>query len=69
VKHPDSAEFWALYRSLPGSIQKLADKNFLLLKTNSSHPSLRFKKVGGLWSARIGAHYRAVARRHDEDVY
>jgi len=29
---------------LPKPIQKLADKNFELLKTNPFHPSLHFKK-------------------------
>lgn len=42
-------------------IRSLADKNFQLLKDNSSHPSLQFKKVGKVWSARVGSHYRAVA--------
>lgn len=42
-------------------IRELADKNFQLLKADSSHPSLQFKKVGKVWSARVGAHYRAIA--------
>jgi hypothetical protein len=42
-------------------IRNLADKNFQLLKADHSHPSLHFKKVGKVWSARIGSHYRAVA--------
>jgi hypothetical protein len=42
-------------------IRDLADKNFQLLKTDSSYPSLHFKKVGKVWSARVGLHYRAVA--------
>lgn len=42
-------------------IRNLADKNFQLLKADSSHPSLHFKKVGKVWSARVGSNYRAVA--------
>jgi hypothetical protein len=42
-------------------IRNLADKNFQLLKADSSHPSLHFKKVGRVWSARVGSNYRAVA--------
>ena len=42
-------------------IRNLADKNFQLLKDNPAHPSLQFKKVGKVWSARVGSHYRAVA--------
>lgn len=30
-------------------------------KLNQSHPSLQFKKVGKVWSARVGSHYRAIA--------
>jgi len=39
----------------------LADKNFQLLKTNPRHPSLHFKKIRDIWSARVGLHYRALA--------
>jgi hypothetical protein len=42
-------------------IRGLADKNFELLKADSLHPSLHFKKVGKVWSVRVGFHYRAVA--------
>jgi hypothetical protein len=31
------------------------------LKQDPRHPSLHFKKVGRFWSARVGAHYRALA--------
>jgi hypothetical protein len=36
-----------------------------MLKADHSHPSLQFKKVGKVWSARIGSHYRAVATSID----
>lgn len=39
-----------------------ADKNFALLKDNPRHPSLHFKKVGTLWSARVGEQYRALGK-------
>ena len=42
-------------------IRSLAKKNFQLLKADPSHPSLHFKKVGKVWSARVGSNYRAVA--------
>jgi len=38
----------------------LADKQFELLETNPNHRSLRFKKIGELWSVRIGVRYRAL---------
>ncbi len=46
---------------LPAAIRDLADKNFALLKADPHHPSLHLKKVGGLFSARIGLGYRAIA--------
>lgn len=40
---------------------KLARKNFSLLQENPRHPSLHFKKIGRLWSARVGKNYRVLA--------
>ncbi len=62
MKHFATPEFWASYRQLPPEIQQLADKNFEILKQNPQHPSLRFKKTGVFWSARVGLHYRALRR-------
>src|SRR4051812_20680681 len=45
---------------LPESVRNLANKNFELLKADPHHPSLHLKKVGELWSVRVGAHYRAL---------
>jgi hypothetical protein len=60
LKHHASSRFWALYDILPEEVRALADKNYLLLKRNSKHPSLHFKRLGELWSVRLGAHYRAL---------
>jgi hypothetical protein len=60
VNHLASPRFWRHYRTLPETIRKLADKNFALLKVDPYHPSLHFKKIGQLWSVRVGAHYRAL---------
>jgi hypothetical protein len=46
---------------LPDEVRALADKNYSLLLTNSRHPSLHFKKVGRLWSVRVGINHRAIA--------
>jgi hypothetical protein len=68
VRHFASPEFWAAYRNLPDAVRRLADKNFALLKSEPRHPSLHFKKVGKLWSARVGLHYRALATEADGDL-
>ena len=49
-------------------VQQLADKNFALLQADPKHPSLHFKKIAGMWSARVGAHYRARGFDHEGGV-
>ena len=61
MKHRTTARFWACYAHLPEAVQKVAQHNFKLLKENPEHPSLHFKKVGKLWSVRVGPHHRALA--------
>jgi hypothetical protein len=45
----------------------LADRSYAQLKADPKHPSLHFKKVGTIWSARIGLHYRALAAEAGND--
>jgi hypothetical protein len=61
LNHHTHSDFWECYRALPKDIQGLADKAFVLLKQDARHSSLRFKKVGPYWSARVGRQYRALA--------
>ena len=68
MRHRASRKFWEHYLSLPSEVRALADKSFLLLKLDPLHPSLHFKKVGNVWSARIGIHYRALAGQSGDDV-
>jgi hypothetical protein len=65
LKHKTASSFWTCYKSLPVEIRSLAKKNFQLLKADISHPSLQFKKIGKVWSARVGSNYRAVATQID----
>ena len=68
MRHRANAKFWRFYQQLPADIQKLADKNFALLKQEPQHPSLHFKKVGRFWLARIGIHSRAVAVQAEAEL-
>ena len=68
MNHLATPDFWHRYRQLPDEVRELADKCFDLLRANPLHPSLRFKKVGRLWSARVGLHYRALARERNEGL-
>ena len=68
MKYFATPEFWFYYRQLPEHIQKLADKNFELLQINPRHPSLRLKKIGEFWSARVGLRFRALAKERTEGL-
>ena len=69
MNHYASPRFWALYEALPSDIRDIADKNYQLLKSDPHHPSLHFKKIGDLWSVRVGAHYRALGTSAEGGVY
>jgi hypothetical protein len=68
VRHRTTPKFWQAYEQLPEDVQRLADENFALLKADPRHPSLHFKKVGRLWSARVGLHCRALAIEDGPDM-
>jgi hypothetical protein len=67
VKHFASSRFWRSYRALPKDIQQLADRCYQLLKSDPTHRSLHFKKIGRYRSARVGLHYRALAAETGSD--
>ncbi len=66
MEHYTTPDFWVCYHHLPKEIQTLADKNYALLRSDPRHPSLQFKKVGEVWSVRVGQHYRCLAVLRDE---
>jgi hypothetical protein len=68
LKPHASSRFWALYDALPEEGRAVADENYLLLKSNPKHPSLHFKRLGELWSVRVGAHYRALGTEVEGDI-
>ena len=65
--HKTSSRFWKCFDQLPKHIQQIANENFELLKTDPFHPSLHFKKIGSIWSVRIGLSYRTLAIKDAED--
>lgn len=62
MKHFASSKFWTCLNALPAEVQALAHGNYALLKLDSSHPSLQFKRVGNgrYRSVCVGLHYRAL---------
>ena len=70
MEHRADKEFWHAYWELPPEIRTQADKQFLSLKANPQHPSLRFKKLGErhaqeIWSVRVSLNYRALAIKRE----
>jgi hypothetical protein len=68
VKHYASSRFWARYESLPAEVRALADKSYRLLKNDPRHPSLHFKRIGNVWSVRVGARYRALGTDVEDGI-
>jgi hypothetical protein len=65
--HRTTARFWTSFARLPEAVQRVARQNFELLKESAAHPSLHFKKVGKLWSVRVGINHRALAAEDGAD--
>ena len=68
MNHFTVPEFWKQYESLPVAVQKVADKNFEILKSDSKHPSLHFKTIEKYKSVRVGIKFRALGIENGEDV-
>jgi hypothetical protein len=68
MNHRATPRFWTCYNALPVHVRQTADHCFALLRQNSRHPSLHFKKVGRFWSVRVGLHYRALAVESGADL-
>ena len=68
MKHQANPRFWRSYQGLPKEIRVLADRNYALLKSDPTHRSLHFKKVGSLWSVRVGLHFRGLATEVGSDL-
>lgn len=60
MRHYASSRFWSAHDALPAEVQALAKRCFALLKEDPRHPSLHFKRIGDVWSVRVGLHYRAL---------
>ena len=61
MRHYASPAFWEAFGSLDPAAREAARNAFALMKSDPRHPSVRLKKVGRYWSARIGRGHRAVA--------
>lgn len=69
MKSYATSSFWSCFDSLPPEIQGRARSAYEVWQRNPRHPSLRFKKIGSIWSIRIGNGYRALAFLQDDGFY
>jgi hypothetical protein len=62
LRHFASSRFWERFDALPAEIQRLARRNYALLRRDPAHPSLHFHPLRGgqYWSVRVGLHHRAL---------
>ncbi len=65
--HRATPRFWSAFEELPESVQRVARRSFRLLVEDPYDPSLRFKRVGSFWSARVGRGHRALAVKDEDD--
>jgi hypothetical protein len=63
-----TSELWFHYRQLTRENRALDDRCFQLLQADLPHPSLRLKKVGAFWFARVGLRIRTLARDRAEGL-
>ena len=68
LNHFAAPEFWFHHRQLPDDIRAFADRCFLVLRTDPSHPSPRLKKIGAFCPVSVGLHYRALAHDRPEGL-
>jgi hypothetical protein len=69
MKSSTTPNFWKAYKKLNFEIKEKVQNTFRLWKRNPRHPSLRFKKIGKIWSVRIDMNYRALALYKNEIFY
>ncbi len=60
MKSKATSSFWQGYSRLPAKVQTAADKQYSIWLDDPFHSSVRFKKVGRFWSARITGSYRTL---------
>jgi len=64
-----SSRFRQAFAALPAEIQHRARKAYQHWRQNPCHPSLHFKKVGKVWSARVDDNYRVLAHVIGDTTY
>jgi hypothetical protein len=58
-----------MFAALPPEVQRRTRKAYGLWRENPRHPSLHFKKVGKVWSARVDDNFRVLAQVKGDTTY
>lgn len=69
MKSSTTSDFLRSYSRLPPPIKRLARKTYRLWAQDPRHRSLHFKKVGNVWSVRVGLEHRAVGLFKEDTVH
>ena len=69
MKSLATPEFWQRYAALPAHIKQLARRVYKIWSDDPQHGSLRFKKIGRVWSVRVGRDYRTLGLLKDDTVH
>jgi hypothetical protein len=69
MKSSTTSDFRASLDALPADIKARARRAFILWRANPRHPSLCFKRVGGVWVVRVGRGFRALALLQNDTFY
>ncbi|MBM3322949.1 hypothetical protein FJY69_05685 [candidate division WOR-3 bacterium] len=69
MKSSATSGFWTLFRALPSDIKTRARRAYSIWQRNPRHPSLSFRKVGDVWTIRVGRGYRALALQQGDTFY
>jgi hypothetical protein len=68
MTHYISQTFWKFYHKLPEEIKKASHNSFELLKSDSSHPSLHFKKMNNYYNVRVSIDCRALGLKVENNT-
>jgi hypothetical protein len=68
MKSKVTAKFWADYNRLPPEVRELAAKQYRLWLLDPTHRSIRLKKIGNFWSARVTDDYRALGTISGDEI-
>lgn len=63
--------FWKHFDALPRDVQRQGIRTYVLWRADPFHRSLHFKcvsEVHGVWSVRVGIHWRALGTRDGDAI-